>query len=112
MILRTLYYQKRAIPLRHVSSISNLPVFSVQNAIHSLMDDNLIIRTEKDNNVLFELNQEHLLYNILEQFFNIETNNRISLEAKLFCQKARATLEFANTANIFFRRVKQKRITQ
>ncbi|MBI5300446.1 MAG: hypothetical protein HY877_09195 [Deltaproteobacteria bacterium] len=112
MILRTLYYQKRAIPLRHVSSISNLPIFSVQNAIHSLVDDNLIIRTEKDNNVLFELNEKYFLYSILEQFFILEANNRISLEAKLLYQKARATLEFANTANIFFRRVKQKRVTQ
>lgn len=110
MILRTLYYQKQAIPLRHVSSISNLPIFSVQNAINSLADEKLIIKTEEDNNILFELNKEHPLYGILEQFFTIEINNRICREAGLFYQRARQTLEFASAANIIFKRAKQKRV--
>lgn len=112
IILRTLYYQRLAIPLRHVSSISNLPIFSVQNAIGSLLDEKLLILTEKDNNVLFALNKEHPLHNILEQFFTMEANNRISLEAKRFSQRARQALEFASTAGVFFKHAKQKRIVK
>lgn len=109
MILRTLYFQELPIPLRHVALISDLPIFSVQNAVTALTDEKIIIKTEKDNNVLFELNKEHPLHNILEQFFVIELNARICLEARSFYQKAKQTLKFANAANVIFKRAKQKR---
>ena len=109
MILRTLHFQEEAIPLRHLSLISGLPIFSVQNAIDPLLDEAIINRIEKDNNVLFALNEKHPLYKILEQFFTIEMNNRIYLEAKLFYQKARQVLEFAASANIVFKRAKLRR---
>lgn len=111
MVLRTLYFHEQAVPLRHISSISGLPVFSVQNAVNSLLAEKLIERTEKDNNVLFELNKEHPLYSILEQFFNFEISSRICLEAKSLYQKARQALEFASTANVIFKRARQKRKT-
>lgn len=107
MILRTLYFQEQAIPLRHVSLISDLPVFSVQNAIDSLLSEKLVDKTEKDNNVLFELNKKHPLYDILEQFFIIEINNRIRLEAASFYRKAKQALRFASDANIIFKRAKR-----
>ncbi|MBU4483831.1 hypothetical protein KKA47_00240 [bacterium] len=109
MILRTLYFQERPIPLRHVSLISDLPVFSVQNAVVSLLDEKIISKTEEDNNVLFELNKEHPLHNILEQIFFIEMNARICMEAGLFHHKARQALEFANDVNVIFKHAKQKR---
>ena len=109
MILRTLYFQEQAIPLRHLSLISSLPVFSVQNATNPLLEETIISRIEKDNNVLFALNKKHPFYKILEQFFIIERNNRIHLEAKLFYQKARQVLKFAAAANIVFRRAKLRR---
>ena len=65
MILRTLHFQEEAIPLRHLSLISGLPIFSVQNAIDPLLDEAIINRIEKDNNVLFALNEKHPLYKIL-----------------------------------------------
>lgn len=109
MVLRTLYLQGEAIPLRHLSAISGLPVFSVQNAIEPLLDETLIIRSEEGNNVLFELNKKHSLYITLKQFFIIEMNNRILLEAQLFCQKAKQVLAFAAAADVLFRRVKRMR---
>jgi hypothetical protein len=107
MILRTLYFQEQAIPLRHVSLISGLPIFSVQNAVGSLLGEKIINKTEKDNNVLFELNKKHSLYDILEQFFIFEVNNRIRLEAESFFQKAKQVLKFASDANIIFKRAKR-----
>lgn len=109
LILRTLYFQEQPIPLRHVSEISGLPIFSVQNAVASLLEEKLISKTEKDNNVLFKLNQEHSLYNVLERIFILEMNARICSEAISFYQKAKRALEFANTATTFFKRAKKKR---
>ena len=112
LILRTLYFQKEHIPLRHISAISNLPVFSVQNAVTPLVDEKIIKRIEKDNNVLFELNKEYPLYSVLEHIFIVEVNNRISLEAAAFYERAVQILEFATAANIIFKRAKQKRGVQ
>lgn len=109
MILRTLYFQENPIPLRHLSLISGLPVFSVQNAVGSLLDEKIIRRAEKGNNVLFEINKEHHLYNILEQIFIVEMNFRICFEAKLFCLKAKRALGFANAAGVIFKRARQKK---
>lgn len=110
VILQTLFFQKRPIPLRHISSISDIPIFSVQNAVNSLLNENLISKTEEDNNVLFELNKKHPLYNVLEQIFTIEMSARIRLEAKQFCQKAKQVLEFANAVGIIFKCTKKRGI--
>lgn len=108
-ILRTLYFQPQAIPLRHIAYISDLPVFSVQNAVGSLLEDEIINSLKKDNCVLFKLNKSSPFYTVLEQFFTIEINNRIRMEAKTFYQKAREALAFADAANIIFRHAKKKR---
>lgn len=108
-ILRTLYFQLQAIPLRHIAYMSDLPIFSVQNAVKSLLNDKIISETKEVNYVLFELNRRNPFYALLEQFFIIEINNRICMEAKTYYQKARQALEFANAANTIFKRAKQKR---
>lgn len=108
-ILNVLYFQVQPIPLRHIAYISGLPVFSVQNAVRSLLDDELINKSEEDNYVLFELNKVNPFYDILRQFFIIEVNNRICMGAKTYYQKAKQVLEFANAAYIIFRCAKKKR---
>ena len=112
VILRTLYFQPAAIPLRQIAYLSDLQIFSVQRALTSLLDDGMVCRSERGNNVLFELNRKNPLYPTLEQFFMIEMNNRIVAEAKSYCQKAKASLDFANAADILFKRARQKRNTR
>lgn len=109
VILRTLYFQPAAIPLRHIAYLSNLPVFSVQRALASLLESGMVCRSERDNNVLFELDRDNSLYPTMEQFFIIEMKDRIANEAKTHFKKAKAALDFANAANILFKRVRQKR---
>lgn len=107
--MRTLYFQPQAIPLRHIAYLSSLPIFSVQHAIKSLLESRILHKREEGNNVLFEINRKSLLYATLEQFFIIELNNRIVAEAKTYYQKAKAVLNFANTANALLKRARQKR---
>lgn len=109
VILRTLYFQPGAIPLRHIAYLSNISLFSVQRALTSLLNDGIVHRSKRDNNILFELNKINPLYPTLAQFFTIEANNRIAVEAKTYYRKARAALEFAHAAHILFRRARQKR---
>lgn len=109
VILRTLYFQPAAIPLRHIAYLSDLPIFSVQRALTSLLGDRIVSKSKRGNNVLFELNRKNPLYQTLEQFFMIEINNRIVAESKTYYQKAKAALDFANAANILFKRARQKR---
>jgi DNA-binding transcriptional ArsR family regulator len=109
IILRTLYFQPKAIPLRHIAYLSDLPIFSVQHAIKSLLDNGIVSRKKEGNNVLFELNRGNPLYTTLQQFFIIELNNRIVADAKIYYHKAKAALDFANAANILLKRVRQKR---
>lgn len=109
VILRTLYFQPAPVPLRHIAYLSDLPVFSVQRALASLLENGMICRSEKANNVLFELNRENALYPTMEQFFLIEMKDRIVAEAKTNYKKAKAALDFANAANILFKRARGKR---
>ncbi len=109
VVLQTLYFQEQPIPLRHLAEISNLPIYSVQNATCQLLDDELIIKIEEGNNTLFKLNKDHPLYNTLEQIFIIEMKDRIALNANSFEQKARRALEFINTTNVIFKHAKKKK---
>lgn len=110
-ILRTLYFQHQPTPLRHVALISDLPVYSVQNALDSLLTEEIVCRHEKGNNVLFELNKHHPLYSILEQLFITEAKTRIRMTAELLPHKARQSLEFANTTKTLLHHTR-KRVAQ
>lgn len=107
MILRTLCFQNQPIPLRHVAYISNLPVFSVQRAIEPLTDDKIIIKLYSENNVLFKINTNNTLYNLLMQFFIMEMNNTISMESAKYSEKAKDVLEFTESANIILKETKR-----
>lgn len=110
-ILRTLYCQHQPIPLRHVSLISDLPVYSVQKALDSLLAENIVCRHEKENNVLFELDRQHPFYPVFEQLFITEMKTRIRMAAEMLHHKARQSLEFANTARTLLHRTR-KRVAQ
>ena len=109
LILRTLYFQPAAVPLRYIAYLSDLPVFSVQRALASLLEDGMVCRSESGNNVLFELNKDNPLYPTMEQFFLIEMKDRIANEARSHFKKAKAALEFADAANILFKSARRKR---
>lgn len=110
-ILRTLYFQHRPTPLRHIALISDLPVYSVQKALDSLLTEEIVCRHEKGNNVLFELNKHHPLYSILEQLFITEAKTRIRMAAAMLPNKARHSLEFASAAKILLNHTR-KRVAQ
>lgn len=110
-ILRTLYCQHTPTPLRHVALISNLPVYSIQKALDALLAEEIVSRREMGNNVLFELNKEHLLYPILKQLFITEMKTRIHMAAEMLHHKARHSLEFANAARVLLHRTR-KRVPQ
>lgn len=110
-VLRTLYFQHRPAPLRHVALISDLPVYSVQKALDSLLAEEIVHRHEKENNVLFELNKHHPLYSILEQLFITEAKTRIRLAAALLPHRARHSLEFASAAKTLLNHTR-KRVAQ
>lgn len=107
-VLRTLAFQVEAMPLRLIASVSDLPVFSVQNALNSLCLDGVVIRTAKENNVLFELNKTSDMYELLMQFFILEANYQISREAKKNFQKAARVLAFASSAGAIFQSAKKR----
>lgn len=108
-ILRALYCQTQPIPLRHVALLTDLPVYSVQNALTSLVEEQLLLRTEVAHNVLFELNRVHPLYSILESLFVAEMTAQIQINAATLHHKAQQILAFANAANTMLRRAKQRR---
>lgn len=105
-ILRTLYYQECAISLRQIAYISELPVFSIQNALKDLLREKIIKKRKKGNRLMIQINKESEYYNFLKELFCIEEKSRIAAEAKQFDQKAKNVLMFANSANNFFERVK------
>lgn len=109
LVLRVLYFQHEPVPLRHISALSGLPVFSVQNAVDLLFDEGTITRSERDNNVLFELDRKYPLYNVLEQFFVAEVGHRIRLQSGSFNERACRVLEFAAGTNKVFKRARQRK---
>lgn len=107
-ILRTLAFQGEPLPLRHIAAVSDLPVFSVQNAAQSLTADGILLKTERENNVLFELDKNSEIYDLLLQIFLLEARYRISKEARKNFRKAARVLEFANSASAIFRSAKKR----
>jgi len=103
-ILRTLYFQPEAIPLRHISYLSNLPLYSVQNALKPLLKNKLIIKKKRNHYVLFQINKNNPLYDLLKKFFIDETTFQIEQEAKNFHQRAVHVLAFAHETHEFFNR--------
>ena len=106
-VLRTLYLQSEPIPLRHVAHISDLPIFSVQNAVKKLMQNRLISQSKRDNNVLFELNRSHRFYALIGEFFDLETRDRIFHESQGLSDKAQEVLSFASSALKIFARARK-----
>lgn len=108
-ILRTLFLQDKPIPLRHIAYMSELPVFSVQTGIQSLLSDDMVNKTVEDKYVLFELNKTSPFYDVLKQIFIIEIQSRISRESENYNDRARQVLEFVNDANDVFGLARKKR---
>ena len=107
-ILRTLCFQEQAIPLRHLAYLSDLPVFSVQNALKAFVSEGLIVRTERDNNVLFELNPSDVFYPLMRQIFHLETGYHIRSEAKKYFAKAAQVLQFAGITHRILSRARKE----
>lgn len=109
LVLKTLFLQSNAIPLRHIAYISGLAVFSVQKAVAGLLADDVIRRRDAGNRTLFELDRDAPFYPLLQQFFIAEINHRIMTESRALGEKARSALELASSAVTLFRRAKRKR---
>lgn len=108
LVLRTLFLQSNAIPLRHIAYISGLAVFSVQKALAGLLADDVIRRRDAGNCTLFELNRDAPFYPLLQQFFIAEMNHRIMIESGALGEKAKFALGLASSAAALFNRAKRK----
>ncbi len=106
-VLRTLCFQSCPIPLRHVASFSDQHVFSVQKALRSLVADGMVIMTERDNNVLFEMDKKNARYDLLRQFFILEAHSRIREEAERYSAKAVRALKLANGAAVLLKQARR-----
>lgn len=105
-ILRVLFYQHEPIPLRHVAYLSGMPVFSIQRALVQLLDEQVIVRQEKQSRVLFSLNKRSESYDFLAGLFALEVRSRLKNLSETYHQRARASLAFASQARSFFKTVR------
>lgn len=108
-VLRTLCLQSASIPLRHVASLADLHPFSAQKALRSLVERGIVIRREKGNNILFEINRNDAVYPLLSQFFDLEVTRRIQSESERYSARAARVLKFADSAVVLFRRARKRR---
>lgn len=90
-VLRTLYYQQEPLPLRQIAYISETTLFSIQRALHQMVEEGLIVKKKQNQYRLFSLNRDHRHYHFLNQVFDAER------EIPLLCcydKKAASLLDF------------------
>lgn len=106
-ILRTLYQARGPLPLRQISCLSSLPLFSVQRTLKQLREEKIIGRKEKKPYVFFELNENYPAYRLLAELFHLEDKHRIADQANRLHRKALSVLDFAGSASDFLGPVKR-----
>ncbi len=106
-VLRTLYYQAEPIPLRHVATISDLPVFSIQCALKALVGEKIIKRKKRKKYTLFSLNEDHPCYQFLSKVFHLEMTSCLQADSDQYHKKAKSVLAFAASARRLFRQIKK-----
>lgn len=104
--LRVLVRQTHPIALRHIAALTNSPLFSIQRALSSLVDEHILIRQESGTYVLFGMNPRHPFYAHLIQLFDLEADCQIAQTAHQYDTKARRSLNFSRTARKLFRGVR------
>lgn len=107
-VLRTLYYSKNFMPLRHIAYISDLPVFSVQYSVLDLQKQRVILKKKHKNFSLFKLNTEHPYFSLLAELFKADTALRLQAHAKTYKKQVAPTIKFIHSAQNIFKKVKSK----
>ena len=97
-VLRTLTHQSASLPLRHIASLSETPLFSVQRVLQQLAEEKMVFKKRKGRYTLFSLNRNHLFFSFLIRMFDLETSNRIAFSSEGYDQKAKRLLEFSHSA--------------
>lgn len=92
--LETLQCQSRPMPLRHIALCCRLPIRSVQIALQHLTEDDLVIRTENNNSIMFSLNRRSTYYPLLHTIFEAVAEFRLRKRAAAYTRTAVAALEF------------------
>ncbi len=101
-VLRTLFLQKIPIPLRHIGYLSNLYIYSVQQAVKNLLITGLIERKLKGRETLYFLNKNHNIYAVIINLFTSEIENEIKERARNYTLRAKSSLVFANSVHKLF----------
>lgn len=96
-ILRILFCHSQFLSLRHISNLSQMPVFSIQRALAQLVDEKILVRKKIKNAKLYSLNRNHQAYELLVQVFNVETKNKIMFRSYQYKHKARSVLDFVSS---------------
>lgn len=105
-LLRTLCFQDQPFSLRQLASISHIPVFSVQRALKQLFEEELLHKKKVKNKLLYSLNPNHELADLLMRVFELENKERLKKRSLQYTQRAKQALQFASTARNFFNKTK------
>lgn len=105
-VLRTLFYQSTPLPLRHIASLSDASLFSVQRVLKHLVAEGILIRKRKGRYTLFSLNPNHEYHSFLTQLFDLEMKSRIASLAGDYHQKAKGIVDFSRSARDLFEKVR------
>lgn len=106
-ILRILFYHEQSLSLRHISNLSQMPVFSIQRALAQLVEEKIITRKKTKNAKFYSLKRDHQAYGLLVQVFNLEMKNKIRFQSCQYDRKAQSVLNFVSSAKNFPRVTKK-----
>lgn len=96
-VLRFLSFQSQPVPLRHISDLTDLPVYSVQHCLRALLIEEFITEKKKGQYRLFSLNQKHKSYDFLIDVFRLETSYRIRSFSKTNQKTASKVMELCDS---------------
>lgn len=105
-VLRVLWNQRDPIALRHISYLSESPLYSVQRALKQLEDEAIISKSKYKNRILYQLVPGSPYYFLLDKVFDAEQKNEIDRRSKNYSSQAKQALEFASSTNQFFNKLK------
>ena len=105
-VLQTLHLSHSPVALRHIALLADIPVYSVQQALKQLLQEQVIKKKKQSPYVLYFTNPDHASYDLLRDIFVLERKKRRQTTLKQRQQKARQALEFASSAQEFFYEVR------
>ena len=105
--LQILAKQSSGLSLRYISTLANMPIFSIKRAAEDLMKKKILIRELDGNRTLFSLNAKNPISNLIRKIISEVEIFEIEQKANSYHRIAANTLDFNKSAQKLIKKARK-----